>query len=556
MTTTISSVSLPDHGVLDAEKILRMIPHYDPWLSAGDRYEFDAGAAQHALDFFPETLRHVKGRWGGKPFKLELWQAAIVANLFGWRDAKTGFRRYRDALLYVGKKNGKTCLAAGIILYMLTQDHEPGAELYSAASSTKQAELVFQQVVGMIRHEKNFGDMLKVYGASGAATTRAVIFEIEMSSYRCLSSDGDRADGCNVYAAVIDELHRHKGRDLTDILIKSTAARSQSLILFTTTADYQRPSLCNEKRKYSLQVRDGIIDDPHHLPCIYEIEKDDDPTDPTVWRKANPNLDVTIPSEFLARELKKGQTIPAEMNNFLRLHLNLVTDAAQAWISIDDWDRLTPISEDELVGLECHVGVDLSSTKDLTAVVLVFRLPDDELAILPRFWIPGDTARTRSDRDRIPYSAWIRDGDLLSTPGNCVDYERVRSEIVALSDKYRIRSIGIDRWNATHLTTELTADGFECFEFRQSFGNFNPPTKEFERLMLERRIRPVSNPVMRWCLSNVVVEGDHAGNLKPSRKKSTEKIDGVVAALMGLGRVLAESSDASSVYNDRGITFF
>ena len=529
---------------------LMLIPGYDPYRDS-EGYYFDADEANACIKFFPRYLKHAKGKKAGKAFELEDWQKCVVANLFGWKSEETGLRRYREALIYIAKKNGKTAWASGMVLLFLHRYKQQGGEIYSAAASAKQAEIVFQHVRGMIQQQPAFEKKFKVYGKSGAPTFKAVNDDATDSFYRCLASDAERIDGIAPTLNIIDELHRHAKRDLTDVLVKSTAERAEPMTIYTTTADYNRPSLCNETRKYAIEVRDGIRNDPQFLPVIYEIHEDDDYGDPAVWRKANPNLDVTLEEPFLARELAKARAVPAQLNNFLRLHLNLITDSAEAWIPGESWDKLTPIDPDELIGCQCHMGIDLSSTTDLTAVVLVFPLPDDEVAILPAFWIPTEGAKRRQDRDRVPYLTWAREGFLDLTPGNCVDYERVRKYVNECADNYDVLSVGIDRWNATQLTTQLTDDGFETFEFRQTYTTFNPPSKEFERLVLEKRLRPVTNPILRWNLANVVAEMDHSGNIKPSRKKSTEKIDGIVAALMGIGRLL-ESEDGGNVYDKRG----
>jgi phage terminase large subunit-like protein len=318
-----------------------------------------------------------------------------------------------------------------------------------------------------------------------------------------------------------------------------------------TTADFDRESICNEKLDYAKKVRDGIIEDPAFLPCVYEASVEDDWTSPEVWGRVNPNLGVSISREYFERECKRAKESPAATNTFKRLHLNVKTQNDVLWLPLERWDACKG-GLGELDGRECWGGLDLSTTTDISAFVLVFPQEDGSYDVLPRFWVPQDGAERRERRDRVPYQGWIAKEFIKATPGNVIDYDVIRADINALKEQFNIREIAVDRWNATQITTQLEGDGFTMVPFGQGFANMTAPTKELEKLVIDRGIRHADNPVLRWMASNVSVEQDAAGNLKPSKKKSTERIDGIVALIMGLGRAMVRP-DSKSVYEGRGV---
>lgn len=541
---------------------LRMLPGYDPLAQAGDCY-FDADAAEAACAFFGECIRHVKGKEAGQPFVLEPWQRAVVGNLFGWK-RPDGSRRYRECFLYVAKKNGKTAFAAGLLLYVLACDGEQGAEVYSAAATRDQAALVFQHAAGMVRQEPELSRRLRIYGDKGGSQMRSIVVEDDPSStYKCLASDANTADGSNPHFVIIDELHRHKTPELAEVLQKSTAARRQPLVIYTTTADYNRPSLCNTKLAYARTVRDNKGDPkapgyaPSFLPVIYECHKDDDWKSPVVWFKANPNLGVTVTEDFLASECQKAQEMPTELNNFLRLHLNIVTDADEAWIPADRWDACGEAFDPAaLEGRRAFGAFDLSSKVDLTAWVLLFPpTPEDEkYRLLCRFYVPAEAMHERERRDKVPYGTWARLGLLQTTPGDVIDYDFIEADVLADSKKYDVQEIAYDEWNATQTALHLQEKGLKMVSFGQGYKSMSEPAKEWEKLVIQGLLAHGGHQVLRWMMGNTMIERDPAGNIKPSKKRSPEKIDGVVAGVMALGRAMV-TVNASSVYNKRGIEF-
>jgi phage terminase large subunit-like protein len=366
------------------------IPGYDPWATALPGQRFDVNLARRAIAFFHDMLVFVEGERAGEPFDLEPWQAAIVGNLFGWIDATTGHRRYREGFVFVARKNGKSSWAAGISLYLLLCDGEPGAQVYSAAADQQQSALIFRHAMQMIAHQQRLLARTRIYRAF-----KSIEVPETGSIFRALTADAQTKHGLSVHGAVIDELHAHPTRDLVDVLQTATGARRQPLTVHITTSDYERVSICNEKYEYAKKVRERTIEDPSFLPVVYEAQPTDDWADPAVWRKANPNLGVSVKQDYLERECARAKESPAYLNTFLRLHLNIRTNADVAAFDMRQWDACRGEKgfhelAAELEGRECYAGLDLASTEDLTALVLVF--PDDGNAVLPFLWCPKEGA--------------------------------------------------------------------------------------------------------------------------------------------------------------------
>ena len=393
--------------------------------------------------------------------------------------------------------------------------------------------------------------------ARGRVFLNNIVVEATGSELKVVSAEAYTKHGVNAHGVIIDELHAQPNRELVDVLTTSTGARRQPLIIYITTADFDRESICNEKYDYACKVRDGIIADPAFLPVIYEAQRDDDWTSPAVWARANPNLGVSVSREYLERECRRAQETPTYENTFKRLHLNLRTQQDVRWLSIEAWDACgdEPVDESALDGQACFAGLDLSTTTDVSALALVFPDSDGTVAVVSRFWIPGDNAEKRERRDRVPYQTWCRQGLIDMTPGNVIDYDRIRSAINELGQRFDIREIAIDPWNSTQLALQLQGDGFEVVTFGQGFRDMTAPTKELEKLVISGKLHHGGHPVLRWMASNVAVETDAAGNLKPSKKKSTERIDGVVATIMALGRSMKQEQEYVSVYENRGVIY-
>ena len=514
------------------------------------KYYYDESAAQRAVDFFSICCTHVKGPLAGQPLVLDEWQERdIVRPLFGWKRKADGTRRYRKAYIEVPRKNGKSTLSAGLALYLTVADDEAGAEVYSAAADRDQAAIVFDVAKSMVGANEELEGMVECF-------RRSMVVRRTASSYKVLSADAPTKHGLNAHGIIFDELHAQPNRELFDVLTTSTGARVQPLEIYITTAGYDRHSICWEQHEYACKVRDGIIEDDSLLVAIYCADEKDDWTDPKVWAKANPGLGKSISLEYLERECNSAKERPAYQNTFRRLHLNQWTEQATRWVDMTVWDRNTAkVDEAALIGRPCFAGLDLSSTADLTALVFVFPPDDDDgpYTLLPRFFVPEEAVRIRARRDRVPYDVWVREGYITATEGNVVDYNFIRAQVHTDAEKFLLRELAYDRFNATQLVTDLGSDGITVVPFGQGFVSMSAPAKELEKLLLEGRIAHGGNPVLRWMMSNVSVRQDPAGNIKPDKSKSAEKIDGIVAACMGLGRAIVQPEAPKSVYETRGI---
>ena len=514
--------------------------------ASSGKFWFDTEAADKAVAFFAECLRHTTGEWRGEPFVLADWQAdEVVRPLFGWK-RQDGTRRYRTAFIFIPRKAGKTSLAAGLALYALYCDNEPGAQVVNAAADRDQAALCFDAAKQMVEMEPELADRAEVF-------KRSIAISETGSSYRVLSSDAYTKHGLNCSFIGADELHCWPNRELYDTLTTSTGARRQPLTVITTTAGYDKHSLCYELYDYAVKVRDGIIEDDSFLPVIYEAGPDDDWKDPKTWSKAHPGLDISIKREYIVSECDKAKAVPAYENTFRRLLLNQWTEQDSRWLSMDSWDACEGDLPD-LKTRDCFAGLDLASTVDVTAFVLTFPV-ESKLVLVPFFWLPRERLQDRVKRDRVPYDVWVKQGYIRLTEGAVTDYDAIREDILKIAEDYRIREIAVDRWNATQLATQLSGEGFEMVGFGQGFASMSGPAKELERRVLGKDLLHDGNPVLRWMVSNVTVTQDPAGNVKPDKAKSSEKIDGVVAGCMGIGRYMVAEQDKPDIYQSRGLVF-
>jgi phage terminase large subunit-like protein len=489
---------------------------------------------------FINALTHTKGSFAGQTFHLRPWQLRIIKQIFKKR--RDGLRQYRTCLLMLPRKNGKTELAAAIALYGLLADGETGAEVYSAAADRDQAGLVFGVASQMLRN-----DAALYAGCYVVESQKKIHHQASGSFYRAISAEAYSKHGFNASMVIYDELHAAPDRRLYDVLSTSMAARKQPLLLVISTAGYDRHSILWELYSHAKKVQEKPEIDPSFLPILYEAPEDADWTKKRVWQKANPALGDFRSLEEMQTMAARAKEIPAQENNFRRLYLNQWTEQASRWIQMATWDAcLTPRAD--LKGRRCYVGMDLSTTTDLTALVAVF--PDETgFDVLAQFFVPAARISERSRRDHVPYDEWARQGVITATPGSVVDYEAIRTVLQAWAAEFSLQQIGFDPWNATDLVTRLQQqDGLLCVSMRQGFASLSAPTKSLEQAILGHRLRHDGHPVLRWNVSNVAVEGDPAGNLKPSKTKSTERIDGVVALIMAVDLMNRQAKTATPSY--------
>ena len=446
-------------------------------------------------------------------------------------------------------------LAAAVALLLTCGDGEERAEVYGCAADRQQATIVFDVAADMVRMCPALNKRVKIL-----ASQKRIIYTPTNSFYQVLSAEAYSKHGFNIHGVVFDELHTQPDRKLFDVMTKGSGdARMQPLYFLITTAGTDTNSICYETHQKAKDILEGRKIDPTFYPVIYGADESDDWTDPKVWLKANPSLGITVGIDKVQAACDSARQNPGEENAFRQLRLNQWVKQSIRWMQMEKWDACSfAVNPDELEGRICYGGLDLSSTTDITAFVLVFppRNEDERFAIMPFFWIPEDTLELRVRRDHVPYDVWQRQGFLETTEGNVVHYGYIEKFIEELGKKYNIREIAFDRWGAVQMVQNLEGMGFTVVPFGQGFKDMSPPTKELMKLTLEQKLAHGGHPVLRWMMDNIYIRTDPAGNIKADKEKSTEKIDGAIATIMGLDRAIRCGNDnGASVYDERGILF-
>ncbi|RGG87014.1 terminase large subunit [Ruminococcus sp. AF17-11] len=534
-------------------EILRKLKNYKPTKFKAKGSYYDKEYADFAVAFI-ESLCHTKGTWAGKKFELIDWQEQIIRDLFGTLKPN-GYRQFNTAYIEIPKKQGKSELAAAVALLLTCGDGEQRAEVYGCAADRQQASIVFEVAADMVRMCPALSKRVKIL-----ASQKRIIYIPTNSFYQVLSAEAYSKHGFNIHGVVFDELHTQPNRKLFDVMTKGSGdARMQPLYFLITTAGTDTHSICYETHQKAKDILDGRKIDPTFYPVIYGADENDDWTDPKVWEKANPSLGITVGIDKVRAACESAKQNPSEENSFRQLRLNQWVKQAVRWMPMDKWDKCAfAVNEEQLEGRVCYGGLDLSSTTDITAFVLVFPPCDEEdkYIILPYFWIPEDTLDLRVKRDHVPYDVWERQGYLQTTEGNVIHYGYIEKFIEKLGERFNIREIAFDRWGAVQMVQNLEGMGFTVVPFGQGFKDMSPPTKELMKLTLEQRIAHGGHPVLRWNMDNIFVRTDPAGNIKADKEKSTEKIDGAIATIMALDRAIrCGNNNCASVYDNRGLLF-
>lgn len=472
--------------------------------------------------------------------------------LFGWKRKSDGTRRFRTAFIFIPRKNGKTTLMAGIGLYLLVLDGEQGAEVYSAATKREQAKLSWDEAVRMRAASPALKEITQHWKASDT-----ISMEATNSKFRPLGADADTLDGLNVHGALIDELHAHRTPEVVDVLQTATGSRRQPLQFEITTAGFDQQGIGYQHYDYAKKLLERVFDDDTWFVFLAEMDEGDDWQDPRTWAKANPNLGVSVKVDDLERKAHEAKNRPAALNNFLCKHLDKWTQQEERWIAVEAWDECAvgDAGLEELRGKSCYGGMDLSSRVDVTSFALVFPQADGGFRQLSWHWIPEESMRDREFRDRVPYSVWVDGGFIEATPGNVIDYERIKAKIGELATTYDILEVGFDPWSATQIALQLGEQGLDMVEVSQRYSTLSEPSKAFEALVLARKLRHDGNPVMRWMVDCVSIVTDTLGNIrpaKPDRRKSGKRIDGVAATVNALFCALRHQESGSS-YDNGGL---
>lgn len=533
---------------------MRKLKGYKPTKFMAKSSHYDKQKADFAVNFI-QSLSHTKGIWAGKPFDLIDWQERIIRDIFGVIKPN-GYRQFNSAFIEIPKKQGKSELAAAVALLLLCGDGEERAEVYSCAADRNQAKIVYDVATDMVRLCPALTKRIKI-----RESEKRLIYLPTNSVYQVLSADVANKHGFNTSGVIFDELHTQPNRKLYDVMTQGSGdARAQPLFFLITTAGNDVNSICYEIHQKALDIEAGRKIDPTFYSVIFGADENDDWTDPKVWAKANPSLGITVDIEKVQAACNSAKQNPGEENSFRQLRLNQWVKQSVRWMPMDKWDKCAfAVNEDELEGRVCYGGLDLSSTTDITAFVLVFPPIDEDgkYMFLPYFWIPEENVELRVRRDHVPYDVWEQQGFLMTTEGNVVHYGYIEQFIERLGERFNIREIAFDRWGAVQMVQNLEGMGFTVVPFGQGFKDMSPPTKELMKLVLEEKIAHGGHPVLRWMMDNIFIRTDPAGNIKADKEKSTEKIDGAVATIMALDRAIrCGNQNSTSVYDDRGILVF
>lgn len=553
----------------------------------GGAYVFDEAAADRAAQFFPTFLTHHQGEaFAGRPFALLDWQRdLIVRPLFGWKRRRDGLRRFRKLLLFIPKKQGKTQLVAGLSNLLLFCESDPGAQIMVAAADRDQARLLFNEARAMVEDCPDLSRRADVL-------RNEIVYRDLRATMKVISAEARTKHGPNLYAVIIDELHAQPDRYLVETLEKGIAARLQPLIIYLSTAGDDLETIAYEEYDYAKRLIAGTITDDRCLPVVFEAPAAADWQDPETWRQANPSLGVTVLEDYFVDEVVKARNEPRKLNAFKRLHLNIWTQQHTAWLSVDQWDRCRQPAAATLTGnpgkVPCFAGLDLSSKIDLTALVLALRIDDEadqaplvvtvgppapgefsfsepekdqpapapkrlaltyRVALVPFFWMPEETLDRRVKDDGIPYDVWRDQGWLRVTPGDVVDYDVILQQITdEIAPAFRILEFGYDPWNATQFALQLSTKGFTVTEVPQTFRHLSEPSKVLEALVVSGRVQHDGNAVMRRCVENVATVEDRAENIRPVKPSKKKRIDGVVASVLALSRLIVAKPPKRSRY--------
>lgn len=505
---------------------------------------FDEKEAKKAMAFFA-LLKHYKGEWAGRELELEGWQCFIVWCLFGWYRVG-GVRRFNYATVEVARKNGKTTFAAGIALYMMVLDGESGAEVYSAAVDRDQAKICWEAAKQMVEKSGALGKYLTTY-------TTSIVMMSTASSFKPLSRDSGNKDGLNPHCAICDERHAWQTDDIFNVIKSGMGARRQPLIFTITTAGFNMESPYYQARRVAIDVLEGVKDQDNEFAIIFCPDKGDDWKSREAWEKANPNLGVSVSYEYMERELQdavnKGGTTEV---NFKTKNCNMWVDAPDMWISDDIIQANSRgVTEEELEGMECYGGLDLASHVDINAMALYF--PEVQ-AVRMWFWIPE--GKVLEKEDKVDYRRWKEEGWITVTPGDVIDIDYQVADIAKICQRYDVRNLAFDPAKAYHGTIQgLQREGLDDIldEYGQSIMNMSEPTKRLEALLRGRELDLMENPVLRWMFRNVAIYRDPNDNIKLDKRKSIEKIDGVVALVDALGGMMSEGAEKKVLYRNHGL---
>ena len=486
-------------------------------------YIFDKKKATRPIEFIEHYLRQSKGKWNGKPLKLELFQKAMLEALFGFVDKETGLRKYRKAIFFVARKNGKSVLDSAIATYMLTADYEGGAEIYSVATKKEQSKIVWEESKKMIKKSPTLAKIIR-------CLIGGIYYDATDSVFRALASDSNSLDGLNAHLVIADEVHAWKDKNLLDVMFDSMSARTQPILLETSTMGTIRQNVFDIEYDYASQVIDGVVQDETLLPIIYELDEEKEWVDEECWYKANPALGVIKSAKDLREKVERAKANPIELVNLLCKDFNIRQNSMNAWLSFDDLNNEKIYADWK--DTYCIAGVDLSSTTDLTCATLL-GVKNKEIRVKQMYWIPSNLLEKKVKDDRIPYDKWLKAGYLRLSGDSKIDYHDVTNWFLEQVREYDLRPlyVGYDSWNAQFWCDEMKGYGFNMIEVRQGAKTMSPVMKIMKADLIDKKINYNNNPILKWCLSNTIVKMDSNENIQPDKEKSRQRIDGAVSLI-------------------------
>lgn len=504
-------------------------------------YTFDTPTVARFIAF-SRLCPHVKGHLRSQPIELEPWQQFIFANLLGFKDATTGRRKYRSAYIQVPRKNAKSTIAAILANWFLIMEGGQ-QDIYTAAVSRDQARIVFDDARQMCLLSPILKKRLTIQ-------QHKIIYRKNNSLLKPLAAKAATIEGTNPSLAIVDEYHLHPDNAVYSALELGMGARPEAILFAITTAGSNVISACKQHYDYCCQILAGEEQNESLFALIYELDEDSEIDDELLWVKANPNLNVSVDNNALYDTIQKARGIPSQWTEMLTKRFNIWCQGETPWMGEEAWAACKrDYQESALNGLECYAGIDLSSTSDITSVCYTFPV-DKELRLLTRHYIPEAQLNNPANKNRAIYRQWVKLGWLRTTKGDCIDYDRIRDDIIRDSQQFEIKLTGFDTWNATHLRTQLQGVGLDVEPFPQTYMKFSPVAKSAEVFVNRKIIRHNGDPVLAWAMSNVVMEADANANIKPNKKKSANKIDPAIAFLISFGTCQLEHEDFSFSLTD------
>lgn len=490
-------------------------------------YVFDQKRAERPIEFIERFCKHSKGEWAGKPLRLELFQKAFISALFGFVDAETGYRKYRETLFYVARKNGKSVMLSGLALYMLIADNEAGAEVYSVASKKDQAKIIYDETYNMVRQSPDLLQVIKKRKSD-------LYFSLTFSKFQPLGKNSDTLDGLNSHLVIIDELHSIKDRNLYEVMKQSQSARRQPLLIMITTAGTIRECIFDDIYKYACDVCDGIIEDDHFLPLIYELDSKSEWLEPMKWEKANPGLNSIKKLDDLIGKVERAKQSPRDLTGVLVKDFNVIQTVASTWLTYEDANNTETFSLEAFKGFYCIGGADLSRNGDLTAATLLFMDKSEKRYVTQMYFLPKDNFMQRVHEEKIPYDKWHEAGLLRLCEGNSINYSDVTAWFLEMVDRYDVTPAWIyyDPYSAAYWVQEMQSNGFNMVKCYQGVKTLSLPMQQLGADLAAKKINYNNNPLLKWCITNTGVKTDVNGNIQPIKATSPKyRIDGLASLL-------------------------